>query len=483
MDKNLVPPEHWNNCNANNDCPNSTWVFNNIGYYYQNPDPDAKVEMDFTDSTQKTNLINLINGYQDWGGTNYGSGINAAIQEFTTHGTPGHSKTIILMGDGVNMMAPIAPGSLESYWPSDWYPRSNLGWLDESDIGKAAAVDAANRAKAQGINIYAIGFCTPVPGGCYQDTALMTQMASPGDYYAIPDTSQMTNIFLTILGKVQTEAGVDTGVVADLGVFYFNDTLATQTTSDPNFTYVPYTGTTPALDGSTPIYPGSTWLRLYNRTPTGTFNALTLPGYSLPGQQIRDDSSAWASSQKLTFTVGTIHVNETWETNFRIKVLKEGQVTLFGPTSHIAFNDSQGAGITSMSLPNVTWNGQANSIHNQISFRNLTLSTITGPIGNQVSTDLPVHWSTTYSGTDYPVIEEIGYSTNGGNHFQTFKTLYLSAADLSSGADQTADLSLAKLPPGSYAIRVYAHTDDAAAIGISSPYTYGTQGRNYIKLE
>jgi hypothetical protein len=136
-----------------------------------------------------------------------------------------------------------------------------------------------------------------------------------------------------------------------------------------------------------------------------------------------------------------------------------------------------------MSLPNVTWNGQANSIHNQISFRNLTLSTITGPIGNQVSTDLPVHWSTTYSGTDYPVIEEIGYSTNGGNHFQTFKTLYLSAADLSSGTDQTADLSLAKLPPGSYAIRVYAHTDDAAAIGISSPYTYGTQGRNYIKLE
>jgi hypothetical protein len=134
MDKNMVPPEHWNNCNANNDCPNSTWVFNNIGYYYQNPDPDAKVEMDFTDSTQKTNLINLINGYQDWGGTNYGSGINAAIQEFTTHGTPGHSKTIILMGDGVNMMAPIAPGSLESYWPSDWYPRSNLGWLDESDI-------------------------------------------------------------------------------------------------------------------------------------------------------------------------------------------------------------------------------------------------------------------------------------------------------------------------------------------------------------
>ncbi len=62
------------------------------------------------------------------------------------------------MGDGIPMMAPISPGSIKSYWPSDWYPRQNLGWVDESDIAIDAAVDAASRAKAMGITIYAAGF-------------------------------------------------------------------------------------------------------------------------------------------------------------------------------------------------------------------------------------------------------------------------------------------------------------------------------------
>jgi hypothetical protein len=385
------------------------------------------------------------------------------------------------MGDGVNMMAPIAPGSLKSYWPSDWYPRSNLGWLDESDTGKAAAIDAANRAKAQGITIYAIGFCTPIGGGCYKDDPLMNAMASPGCYYPIADTNQMTNIFLTILGKVQTEAGVDTSMVANLGEFYFNGSLASQSTANPNFTYVNYNGTIPALDGTTPTNPGSTWLRLYNRTANGVFNLMTVPGYGSPGQQIRNDSTAWATDQTLRFNIGTIYVNQTWETNFRFKVVKEGQVTLFGPNTHLTFNDSQGTGVTSMALPNVTWNGQSNPLPNQINYRNLTLSAITGPADQQLTTNLPVHWSTTYSGTDYPIIEDVSYLYNGGTHYQVFETLTLSQSDILS--DQYADLNLDRLPPGSYAIRVYAHTNDAADIKISNTYTYGTQGRSYIKLE
>ena len=170
MDTNMVPPNDWYpNCNPTTECPNVSIL--HAPYSYLNPDPDAMIDTDFTDSSHKSTLTNKVNSYTDWGGTNYASGINAALQEFASKGTAGHTKTIIIMGDGINMMAPIAPGSLESYWPSDWYPRSNLGWMDESDAGKLAAVDAANRAKAEGITVYAIGFCTPIGAGCYQDSA------------------------------------------------------------------------------------------------------------------------------------------------------------------------------------------------------------------------------------------------------------------------------------------------------------------------
>ena len=33
----------------------------------------------------------------------------------------------------------------------------------------------------------------------------------------------------------------------------------------------------------------------------------------------------------LNFTIGTIHIKETWETTFMLKVIKEGIIDLFGP--------------------------------------------------------------------------------------------------------------------------------------------------------
>ena len=74
-----------------------------------------------------TGIVNGYTSYMNYGGTDYAAGINAAIKELNSKGNPTHNQTIILMGDGINMMAPIAPGSLESYWPSDWNPRNGTG--------------------------------------------------------------------------------------------------------------------------------------------------------------------------------------------------------------------------------------------------------------------------------------------------------------------------------------------------------------------
>ena len=56
------------------------------------------------------------------------------------------------------MVAPTAPGATDSYWPSDWYPRANLGCFDESDSAKISCWKAADLAKSRGIEVFVLGY-------------------------------------------------------------------------------------------------------------------------------------------------------------------------------------------------------------------------------------------------------------------------------------------------------------------------------------
>ena len=424
MDKNMVPPEHWApNCNKATECPNGSMS----SYNYLNPSPDAQIEKDF--STDKAALISVINGYQDYGGTNYASGINAAIKEFNLHGTPGHNKTIIIMGDGVNMMAPIAPGSLESYWPSDWYPRSNLGWMDESEIGRAAAVDAANRAKAQGITIYGAGFPTPIGGNSYVDTDLMTRMTSPGAYYYAPSTNQLGAIFQYILGQVQIKAGVNTTAVMDFGTITINNA---SDTSGLVFDYVPDPPTLPSHA------PGSTFITMYNKTGTIFSN-------------VTNQWPEWNTHKTLTFNIGTVNVNETWETTFRLKVLKEGNINVFGNNSVIKFEDSMHTGVDTMLLPPTYITSSQNLTMTGMTMKTTTLMNLRCTEPGEIMALLPVAWNTSYTGIDV-VRERVYYSVNNEPYIQFDEITGI----LPGQSAQQAQLDITKLPPGGYQIKVVA---------------------------
>jgi hypothetical protein len=452
MDTNMVPPEHWNGCNKVTECPNGTMS----AYTYLNPSPDAQIEMDFT--TDKAALISVVNGYQDYGGTNYGSGINAAIKEFDTHGTPGHNWTIIIMGDGVNMMAPSSPGSLESYWPSDWYPRSNLGWMDESDVGKAAAVDAANRAKAKGITIYAAGFPTPIGGGNYIDTELMTRMASPGCYYYAPTTDKLSDIFQLILGQVQTKAGVNTTAVLDFGTITINNV---SDTSGQVFVYVPDPPTLPSRA------PGSTHVTMFDKT-------------HIISDGIINQWPEWNADKKLTFNIGTVNINETWETTFRFKVLKEGNINVFGNNSVIRFEDSRNTGIDTLILPPTFITASQNLTMTGMTMKITTLENLRCVEPGEIKALLPVAWNTRYTGIDV-VTERVYYSVNNKPYIQ-FAEITGVTPGLSS---QQAQLDVTKLPPGGYQIKVVAtapDTPDTYAL-LSDPKTVGGRGITFIKIE
>ena len=84
------------------------------GHSYFNSYSDATIDSPIKTMADKAQLITEINKYQGRGGTDYAAGINAAIQIFEAQNNTGHKKAIIIMGDGIPMMAPISPGSLKS---------------------------------------------------------------------------------------------------------------------------------------------------------------------------------------------------------------------------------------------------------------------------------------------------------------------------------------------------------------------------------
>lgn len=295
------------------------------GYSYFNSYSDATIDCTLKTKAEKQQLLDTINLYQGKGGTDYAAGINAAIQLFEAQNNTGHRKAIIIMGDGIPMMAPIAPGSLKSYWPSDWYPRQNLGWEDESDIAIDAAVDAARRAEIMGITVYAAGF--PLNNQVDNDT--LKRIVSPGEYepydryYFTPDPSKLSDLLLTIQGRIQKEEYVNTSTDLDYGMVHVTQENVDSTIPGV-FTYV-YQD------------PVSTMNRTYWRTS---------PSVNIKGPYYYDQTADWADNN-LSFDVGTIKLNQVWMTTYMLKVNKVGPISdkpgivdAFGAGSIVSFNDN-----------------------------------------------------------------------------------------------------------------------------------------------
>ena len=60
-------------------------------------------------------------------------------------------------------------------------------------------------------------------------------------------------------------------------------------------------------------------------------------------QSVVNQTDDWIDDSLLNFTIGTIHIKETWKTTFRFKVKEEGVIDLFGPGSTITYNGGSGS--------------------------------------------------------------------------------------------------------------------------------------------
>jgi hypothetical protein len=427
-------------------------------YVYLNPYSDAQIDASLMNAgnaypANQNELISIVNNYNANanGGTDYAAGINEAINELNIKGNPTHNQTIIIMGDGLNMMAPISPNSTESYWPSDWYPRASFDYIDESDFGKAAGTASALLAQNKGITVYGIGFPTVMPAGPEIDTPFWSSMVTGGltggCYYYAPDPTTMTSIFQQIEGKIQTTAGVNTYMVLNfqnLNVTYNNVSTMTNGSAVFNYDYVPN-------------------LRTSITDQTGNTSYI-------------NQTAQWDQNQTLIFNVGTMTTGQTWSTTFRLQVNAPGAIDMFGNPSAIDFNTGESEPLPDeylMSIYNLTNTGMTMPA---IQISNLQIS------NSSITDFVPLQWNITYPGSQ-TAYESIYYSTsNNPYNWQLIQNL----PPVSPGTwPQSYSWDIRGMMAVTYYIEVTASAVDATPDTqiLSTPLVFGAGSKAYIKLE
>jgi len=271
-------------------------------------------------------------------GTPMRGGLYEAIKDVSEKGRSDSVKAVILLSDGdYNWYGdPLARGSEGGNW------RYYYGWywdpwspteFDNLDSHHYVFDDLSEEqqnlsrfAVDNDIKIYSIAFGTGLSDDG-KETLELLATTSGGKYYEASATD-IEDVYTDIAGELKEEAGV--GVTMDLP---FNDvSVSTNTSSwtmngEEIFDYIPYT---------------DEWKYWFNATPVTTIYR----------DQYRDDTLNWEAGA-LDFDIGTIRLNQTWETTFNLKVLNNsynvGRITLFDQDATIMFSD--GTDWHTLSLP------------------------------------------------------------------------------------------------------------------------------------
>ncbi|HEY0387967.1 MAG TPA: vWA domain-containing protein [Gaiellales bacterium] len=142
-----------------------------------------------------SNLVRTLRCVQAGGGTAYANALDVAKAELDAHGRPGVQKVVVFLSDGA---ANTGPTYLPATSPYRTQPCRT-------------AVNIASAAKAAGILLYSVAYdlngagaldCQAQSGAKEQPAILanaaLQQIASPGNYFAEPNPTSLTGIFLAI---------------------------------------------------------------------------------------------------------------------------------------------------------------------------------------------------------------------------------------------------------------------------------------------
>ena len=169
-------------------------------------------------------------------------------------------------------------------------------------------------ASENGIRIYTISFAGGTVEECIDGLKTLATTTN-GSYEDAPTGEDLTNIYTKIAGELKDLAGVDTQMDIDMGTVEINGNVTNNDVANQvlNYQYVP--------DISTKI------VRLWTN---GTQITVPIPN---PDQT----ETYWDINRTLHFNIGTMHLGEVYKATYRLQVMRDGNINLFGPGSKIKF--------------------------------------------------------------------------------------------------------------------------------------------------
>lgn len=415
------------------------------------PGPDGTGEHYYADhatldvpliSTAFTDVRAGITALLPSGGNPIRRGLYESIKELRDNGRPDAVKAVVILGDSKYDWYgdPLADGNFQDKDPEQ-IGQTTKGWYKFSDLSDAEQ-NMSVFARNCNVSIYAITY-SPDDSTFMDENMRILAEGSGGRYYKASTREALIEVYKQIAGDLKTEAGVNT----TMNITFENvEVNSTPMPGDRVFDYVYEEG-------------ASTLIRSYNTT------ADIVPAYT------RDDTADWEENQTLYFDIGTIRLNQTWEATFKLRVLAEGTIALFGNGASITFNDHD-----RVPLPRVyvTAFGEENTT---LDTRSLDVTNLncTSP----ATEFLAPTWSLNYTG-EVEAVQEVSYSGDGGYTWVQF-------ANLSSRpgiSPMATSLDVRTFPPGEYMVRVYATAPDAPdAWEICGPIQVGNPQRDYIRLQ
>ncbi|MDK2862469.1 MAG: hypothetical protein PWQ46_179, partial [Methanomicrobiaceae archaeon] len=414
-----------------------------IGYidaHYHNPQTYSDFATRDLELTHTyTNVDTKIENWLPSGGTPMREGLYQAVQMIVENprdkGDP--VKAIVLLTDGE--------------WNTGGNPEGGSGAVWLPNAGTGSVIDYA---KSKGIKIFTIALGNE-PN---HDELSSYANKTGGKFYSATAGDDLTQVYEDIATKLQEAAGVNTTMNLEFGTVRVNSTP----TSDV-FEYE-------HLD------PVSTRMIKY-----WTDNKTTIWGPVCENQ-----GTDWQGDKILSFDVGDIYLNQTWETTFRLKVLKEGNIDIFGNGSVIRFNGTEGE--SEVGLPHTFITARLNLTETDVSAAQIELTR------ESLNTDDPgilvPTWGLSYTG-NRSVTQKILYQFSPDEIFWSgtwheADTLY-HPPDTNINGTYSTTLNLGE-KEGWYKIRVFAQEitldNDGASDEITwnDPVEVGTSDRAYIRI-
>ena len=388
-----------------------------------------------------------------------------AIQEMVANksSNPDAVHAVILMSDGAyNYYGdPLARGKGETGYklttnpadsPTDKY--TFFGDLEGSKGvnggGLRTDQNMSVYAKNNGIRLYMISFSNDITRQSATWKTMDTLAgATGGKHYHAATGADLAAVYAEIAGALKAEAGIDTTLTLDFGTIRVNDE---DRPGERVFAYIHAANVSTAIES---------WVE----NETGHHELI--PRHTI------DQTDDWNDDHTLRFDIGTVHLGQVWEATFRLRILTDGNINIFGPGSKINFNDG-----ANLDLPDTFVTAVPDLTNTGLGSGTLRLANPRYTCAEPVLELLAAAWDLAYTGAG-TVTEIVEYSNDGGLSWVPFETL--TAGSTTTGGAATLDVR--NLPSGEYRVRVRASADDAPdAAVLFPPIRVGEPQTAYIRL-